>query len=120
MIYDPAKEFTITNEKMHSDCDYTIWEGVTVHGYPVQTYSRGKLVFDDGITEINGLSTSEKIMNSQGRDFYIVIPTNSSAYNVSIVVDANTEVTSSKLLSPSANIAYKADPIVQVRKESIR
>ena len=79
-----------------------------------------KLVFDDGITEINGLSTSEKIMNSQGRDFYIVIPTNSSAYNVSIVVDANTEVTSSKLLSPSANIAYKADPIVQVRKESIR
>ena len=48
VIYDPAKEFTITNEKMHSDCDYTIWEGVTVHGYPVQTYSRGKLVYDDG------------------------------------------------------------------------
>lgn len=48
VIYDPEKEFTITNEKMHSDCDHTIWEGVTVHGYPVQTYSRGKLVYDDG------------------------------------------------------------------------
>ena len=24
VICDPAKEFTITNEKMHSDCDHTI------------------------------------------------------------------------------------------------
>ena len=48
VIYDPEKEFTITNEKMHSDCDHTIWEGVTVHGYPVRTYSRGRLVYRDG------------------------------------------------------------------------
>ena len=48
VVYDPAKEFTITNEKMHSDCDHTIWEGVTLHGYPVRTYSRGKLVYIDG------------------------------------------------------------------------
>ena len=48
VIYDPAKEFTITNEKMHSDVDHTIWEGVKLHGYPVQTYSRGKLVYDEG------------------------------------------------------------------------
>ena len=33
---------------MHSDYDHTIWEGKTVHGYPVQTYVRGKLVYDDG------------------------------------------------------------------------
>ena len=48
VIYDPAKEFTIHQENMHSDCDHTIWEGVKVHGYPVQTYSRGRLVFDNG------------------------------------------------------------------------
>ncbi len=48
VIYDPKKEVTITNEEMHSDCDHTIWEGVDVHGYPVQTYSRGKLVYDNG------------------------------------------------------------------------
>ena len=35
VIYDPTKDFTITNDKMHSDCDHTI-------------YSRGKLVFKDG------------------------------------------------------------------------
>jgi len=48
VIYDPEKEFTITNETMHSDCDHTIWEGVMLHGYPVQTYSRGRLVYDNG------------------------------------------------------------------------
>ena len=48
VIYDPAKDFTITNDKMHSDCDHTIWEGIKVKGYPEATYSRGKLVFKDG------------------------------------------------------------------------
>lgn len=48
VLYDPEKEFTITNDKMHSDCDHTIWEGVRVHGYPVKTYSRGRLVYDNG------------------------------------------------------------------------
>lgn len=48
VIYDPKKNFTITNSAMHSDCDHTIWEGKTVHGYPIQTYVRGKLVYDNG------------------------------------------------------------------------
>lgn len=48
VIYDPTVDFTITNDKMHSDCDHTIWEGVKLKGYPVKTYSRGKLVFDSG------------------------------------------------------------------------
>lgn len=48
VIYDPATKFTITNEKMHSDCDHTIWEGITLQGYPEQTYSRGRLVYDHG------------------------------------------------------------------------
>jgi dihydropyrimidinase len=33
---------------MHSDYDHTIWEGKELHGYPVQTYVRGKLVYDNG------------------------------------------------------------------------
>ncbi|MGN0174005.1 MAG: dihydropyrimidinase [Acutalibacteraceae bacterium] len=48
VLYDPKKDFTITNDKMHSDCDHTIWEGIEVHGYPVKTYSRGRLVYDNG------------------------------------------------------------------------
>ena len=48
VIYDPELDFTITNDKMHSDCDHTIWEGVSLHGYPIATYSRGRLVYRDG------------------------------------------------------------------------
>ncbi len=48
VIYDKDKKVTITNDKMHSNCDHTIWEGVKLKGYPVKTFSRGKLVYDSG------------------------------------------------------------------------
>lgn len=48
VIYDPEKDFTIRQTNMHSDVDHTIWEGVSLHGYPVQTYVRGRLVYDNG------------------------------------------------------------------------
>lgn len=48
VIYDPEKDFTISVNNMHSDYDHTIWEGKKVHGYPLQTYLRGKLVYDNG------------------------------------------------------------------------
>ena len=48
VIYDTEKDFTITCEAMHSDYDHTIWEGTELHGYPVKTFSRGRLVYEDG------------------------------------------------------------------------
>ncbi len=48
VIYDPNKEFTISINNMHSDYDHTIWEGKKLHGYPVQTYVRGQMVYDNG------------------------------------------------------------------------
>lgn len=48
VIYDKDKDFTITLDAMHSDYDHTIWEGKELHGYPVQTYLRGQLVYDNG------------------------------------------------------------------------
>lgn len=48
VIYDPKKEFTISVDNMHSDYDHTIWEGKTLHGYPVKTFVRGNLVYDNG------------------------------------------------------------------------
>lgn len=48
VIYDPNKDFTITIDKMHTLCDHTIWEGKELHGYPVQTYLRGNLIYDNG------------------------------------------------------------------------
>lgn len=48
VVYDPEKEFTIHQSNMHSDADHTIWEGLALKGYPVQTYVRGTLVYDNG------------------------------------------------------------------------
>lgn len=48
VIYDPNKKFIISKDNMHSDVDYTIWEGLEMTGYPVMTFSRGRLVYEDG------------------------------------------------------------------------
>jgi dihydropyrimidinase len=48
VIYDPNKKFVITKENMHSNVDYTIWEGTEIEGYPVMTFSRGQLVYKEG------------------------------------------------------------------------
>ena len=49
VVYDPQLNLTVTNENMHGNNDQTIWEGMTLKGYPVETYCRGRLVFKDGI-----------------------------------------------------------------------
>lgn len=48
VIYDPQKDFTVSVSNMHSDYDHTIWEGKQLHGYPIKTYVRGTLVYDNG------------------------------------------------------------------------
>jgi dihydropyrimidinase len=48
VIYDPEKSFTVSQDKMHSDSDHTIWEGKELRGYPEKVYSRGTLVYDNG------------------------------------------------------------------------
>ena len=48
VIFDPKKDVVISNSIMHSNTDYTIWEGVKCHGYIDSTYLRGRLVFKDG------------------------------------------------------------------------
>ncbi|HEX2955158.1 MAG TPA: dihydropyrimidinase [Bacillota bacterium] len=48
VIFDPQKPFVVTKESMHSNVDYTIWEGMELQGYPVMTISRGRVVYEDG------------------------------------------------------------------------
>jgi dihydropyrimidinase len=48
VLYDPKIDFTITNDRMHGDNDHTVWEGIKLKGYPVATYSRGSLVYQNG------------------------------------------------------------------------
>ncbi|WP_457552489.1 dihydropyrimidinase [Desulfobacula sp.] len=44
VIFDPKQKFTITQEKLHMNVDYTPYEGMEVTGMPVEVYVRGKKV----------------------------------------------------------------------------
>ena len=60
VLYDPKKQFTITKESMHSNLDYTIYEGKQLNGYPVMTISRGMTVYEDG--EFKGIPGYGKLL----------------------------------------------------------
>jgi dihydropyrimidinase len=48
VVFDPAKEATLSSAMLHSRCDYTPYEGRSLRGYPVATVSRGEVVMRDG------------------------------------------------------------------------
>lgn len=48
VVFDPEKEIRLTRENLHSKIDHSIYEAHTVKGYPVMTFSRGKLVQENG------------------------------------------------------------------------
>lgn len=47
-IWDPEREVTITNARLHHAVDFTPYEGIAVKGWPVLTFSRGEIVWHDG------------------------------------------------------------------------
>jgi dihydropyrimidinase len=48
VLWDPARRTTIANEMLHHNVDFTPYEGLEVTGWPVMTFSRGELVWNDG------------------------------------------------------------------------
>lgn len=56
VVLDPAAEWVVRLDDLHSDCDYSVWEGRTLRGKVISTYLRGQpLVLDgewagDGVT----------------------------------------------------------------------
>lgn len=48
VIYNPAGSHTISSKQMHSNIDYTIWEGVSVKGNITHTFLRGIPVYENG------------------------------------------------------------------------
>lgn len=49
VLWDPAKQVTITNALMQHAIDYTPYEGLEVTGWPVATLRRGQVVMRDGV-----------------------------------------------------------------------
>ena len=49
IVMDPDVEHTFRQgENLHSDCDYSNWDGWKVKGFPVTTILRGNVMVDDG------------------------------------------------------------------------
>lgn len=47
VVWDPDVEWTLTVDKMHSNCDYCTYEGLDVQGYPSLVLSRGNVIVRD-------------------------------------------------------------------------
>jgi dihydropyrimidinase len=48
IIFDPQKKVRLSADNLHSNIDYSIYEDVTVTGYPVMTISRGDVIAENG------------------------------------------------------------------------
>jgi dihydropyrimidinase len=48
VIIDPDLTRKISHNNLHSNVDYSAYEGITVHGWPVCTISRGEVIVKDG------------------------------------------------------------------------
>lgn len=48
VVLDPNKTLTLEKRRLHENCDYTLYEGMEITGWPVMTVSRGEIVARDG------------------------------------------------------------------------
>lgn len=49
VILDPDMRKRITLAELHSDCDYSIWDGADFTGWPVVTMLRGNVLVENGV-----------------------------------------------------------------------
>ena len=49
VIIDPKKRVVLSKDNLHSNVDYSAYEGMELTGYPVCTISRGEVIIRDGI-----------------------------------------------------------------------
>lgn len=47
VVFDPERELTLSHEVLHSDIDYSTYDGMKVRGLPVTTISRGEVLVED-------------------------------------------------------------------------
>jgi dihydropyrimidinase len=48
VIWDPNKEFQLTQANLNMNVDYSPYEDVTVKGYPTSVLQRGRVIVKDG------------------------------------------------------------------------
>jgi dihydropyrimidinase len=48
VLIDPGANHTIRQSGLHSQCDYSVWDGWHCPGYPITTMLRGEILVEDG------------------------------------------------------------------------
>jgi dihydropyrimidinase len=48
VIFDPAREVTLSTDFLHENVDWTLYEGMKMQGWPQTTISRGQVIVDNG------------------------------------------------------------------------
>jgi dihydropyrimidinase len=48
VLFDPKQQVTITHDLLHDNTDYTPYESIQCHGWPMMTISRGEVVSCNG------------------------------------------------------------------------
>lgn len=49
VLFDPERQDTVRHEALHDNGDYSPYEGMLCHGWPVMTLCRGEIVCRDGV-----------------------------------------------------------------------
>ena len=49
IVVDPEREVVVSADVLHSDVDYSPYEGMTLKGFPTWTVSRGHVIVDEGV-----------------------------------------------------------------------
>lgn len=48
VVFDPEKEVRLSTKTLHENVDWTLYDGLTVRGWPLHVLSRGKFVVENG------------------------------------------------------------------------
>jgi dihydropyrimidinase len=48
VVFDPLREVALSADSLHSALPFSSYEGITVHGFPVTTISRGEVIVAEG------------------------------------------------------------------------
>jgi dihydropyrimidinase len=51
VVLDPARQVTIDARKLHSNADYTPFQGIVVDGWPLMTVASGEVLVRDGVLQ---------------------------------------------------------------------
>ena len=111
-----GSNYLIGPYKIEASGNYSNFAGtITKNG---QAISNATIVGTDGSTQISGTSTTEKLKNSIGNNFYIVLPIEEKSYTVQINVSGNYSSTDLTYWSTAANLVNANQPVVLISKDT--